>query len=63
MTQPVGFGTGKCYKATVNESETITDAKPANLPAPMTFRSSWKFGAEMERELRRAGTGVEPSRG
>jgi hypothetical protein len=28
MTQPVGFGTGKCYKATVNESETITDAKP-----------------------------------
>src|SRR6516164_9380721 len=35
-----GFGTAKCYKATVNESETITDAKPANLPAPMTFRSS-----------------------
>jgi hypothetical protein len=26
---PVGFGTPRCYKATVNESETITDAKAA----------------------------------
>ena len=25
-----GFGTAKCYKATVNESETITDAKPTS---------------------------------
>ena len=29
MTQSVGFVTSECYKATVNESETITDAKPA----------------------------------
>jgi len=28
MTQPVRFVTYQCYKATVNESETITDAKP-----------------------------------
>jgi hypothetical protein len=28
MTLLVGFVTSKCYKATVNESETITDAKP-----------------------------------
>jgi hypothetical protein len=28
MTLLVGFGTSKCYKASVNESETITVAKP-----------------------------------
>ncbi len=29
MTRKVGFVDCGCYKATVNESETITDAKPA----------------------------------
>ena len=29
MTQNAKFDTCGCYKATVNESETITDAKPA----------------------------------
>jgi hypothetical protein len=30
MTQSIGFVTSGCYKATVNESETITDAKPVS---------------------------------
>jgi hypothetical protein len=29
MTLLFGFASDGCYKATVNESETITDAKPA----------------------------------
>jgi len=44
MTLLFGFETTRCYKATVNESETITDAKTAwDMPphAPGSAFPAW----------------------
>ena len=43
MTLLFGFASDGCYKATVNESETITDAKPAK--AGTSVMAAHAFGS------------------
>jgi hypothetical protein len=48
VAQSVGFVTSECYKATVNESETITDAQPAvGGPLGQPFRPGFQSGMSL----------------